>query len=272
MINYSHKIIVSGDEIEVYTYRFKQSKIEKEETAIVFDDETEKPKEKKQTEEICDAEYKRKKDSIRKMKIKLRRLINANAFQYKEKDKFITLTFAEEPTRREVVQKFHNFKIRLKRKYPDVEYIAVIERGTKGTKRLHLHCLFFNLPYVPQKEFTAIWKYGRVDIQAIDSFYDLANYILKYIEKTVEDGSYIPKGKRFYFPSKGLKKPSEFHMLDETATEFIEELCSDKDVVCEFDFSSDYCGDCHYVKYKKLREVKPIFRSEEDLIFYLNSI
>lgn len=271
-ITYNHKIIVSGDEIEIYTYRYKQSKKEQE-TVISFDDEDEEKKEKKEKVEICDSDYKRKKENIRKMKIKLRRLINANAFQYKEKDKFITLTFAgEEPTREEVVEKFRQFKYRLKRRYPDVEYIAVIERGTQGTKRLHLHCIFFNLPYVKQKEFTQIWKYGRVDIQAIDSFYDLANYIVKYVEKTLEDGSYIPKGKRFYFPSQGLKKPSEYCMMNEAAEEFITQICEDKEVVCEFDYTNEFTGDCHYTKYKKLRNTIPRFENEEDLIFYLSSI
>lgn len=274
-ITYNYKIIEAGDEIEVYSYRFKQSKKDDDESDILIDCETDKQDEKNESEikseTEADESYKRKKENIRKTKIKLRRLINANAFQYEERDKFITLTFAgDPPTRDEVVQKFYNFGVRLRRKFTDVKYIAVIERGSKGTERLHLHCLFFNLPYVDKSEFQKMWKYGYVDIQAIDSFYDLAQYILKYIEKTLEDGSYIPKGKRFYFPSRGLKKPIEHHLIDEAAQDYIEKICDDKEVVCEFDFKSDYCGECHYVKYKKIRDIKPKMENIEDLLFYLN--
>ena len=51
------------------------------------------------------------------MKIKASAIDQCECISVQRKDKFITLTFAEEPTRREVVHKFHNFKIRLKRKY-----------------------------------------------------------------------------------------------------------------------------------------------------------
>lgn len=275
-VRYNYKIVVSGDEVEIYKYAVKQYKNLKEESKDEKTEMEESKKEKKSDEiELTDETYKRNPQDVRKMKVKLRRLINANAFQYPEKDKFITLTFkGKEPTRQQVTDCFHKFKIRLKRKFPNVDYkyIAVIERGTQGTERLHMHVIFFNLPFIKRNEFQEIWKYGRVDMRAIDTFYDLANYVVKYVEKTLEDGSYIPKGKRFYFPSRGLKKPNELFLSDGDIDDFMEKHCKEKSLVYETDFTSDYCGDCHYMKFSKTRETIPHFDNEIDLAFYLDSV
>ena len=178
----------------------------------------------------------------------LKRLINANVGRYPETDKFITLTFKDFKSREQVLEDFRNFNRRLSDKYHDYKYIAVIERGTKGTKRLHLHCLFFGLPYVPQKEFQSIWNYGGIDMRAIEKYDDVANYIMKYVKKTLEDGSYIPKGKKFYTHSKGMYEPEEYYFTVEEYINFM------KDKNCEelyrSSYSDEYRGNIEYIKSK----------------------
>lgn len=98
---------------------------------------------------------------------------------------------------------FKNFNKRLRYAYKDFDYqyIAIIEKGTRNTKRLHLHCLFF--------EFFNIWAYGTVDMKAINNYNDVASYILKCVSRTLEDCHYIGKGKKFYITSMKLKQPKE---------------------------------------------------------------
>ncbi|WP_253643548.1 hypothetical protein [[Clostridium] innocuum] len=145
-------------------------------------------------------------------------------------------------------RKFKAFNRRLKKIYCDYKYIAVIERGSKGTERLHIHCLFFGLPYIPYETISEIWRYGHVDIRAIDEHGDVAGYILKYVEKTLTDDSYIPKGKKFYFTSQGLKQPKELYLVRKEFQGYIQTM--DLQSVCHYEYLNIYDGDT--VKYEKL--------------------
>ena len=240
---YSIKAIESGKYIELYGYELKQvKKLEKSvnEKAV-----------RKIKVKIDELNYVRENRTIIRTKNNLKRLINANIGQYNTKDKFITLTFKEFKSRDEVEYCFKLFNQRLKMKYRGFKYkyIAVIERGTKGTKRLHLHCLFFGLPYIPQSDFEAIWKYGHVDMRAIAKYEDVANYILKYVQKTLYDGSYIGKGKKFYFTSKGLIKPQEYYLTNSEFEKFLENRRLK--LVYENEFENPYTGKVRYQKLKK---------------------
>lgn len=253
---YSYKVILSGDIIELYKYeeiRYKKiimnADLLKKEKIITFNNEQEIDKEK--GKDIYS--HKRDPETIRETRRRLKRSINANVNQYLPmKDKFITLTFEEMLTRDEVVKCFKLFNKRLRYKYNEYkyQYIAVIEKGTKGTKRLHLHCLFFGLPYIPVLEFREIWVYGNVDMKAIKNYNDVAGYVLKYIEKTLSDDNYIPKGKKFYISSMNLKKSKELYLDEEKIVIFLEKYKENTKTLFETDFTSLFVGKGHYTKKK----------------------
>ena len=256
---YQNKIVLSGNVTEIYTYnepRFK--KMEDENRKAVKKVKKAKQKETdEQTQEVItedtdkeDTEYRRRQRDIAMVRKKMNRIIYANVGQYEHTEKFVTFTFEGElPTRDEVFKKWKRFKERLEYKYKDVEYIAVIERGSSNTKRLHLHVIFFNLPFVPVNDFARIWKYGFVYINKVDGIQGAVHYLLKYVEKTLED-DYIPKGKRFYFTSQGLKKPTEIY-LDED--EFIDFASETELGIEQFStpFASQYVGEGLYMKFMK---------------------
>lgn len=253
---YSYKVILSGDVIEIYKYeeiRYKKivlnADLFKKNKIITFNCEREEDKERSKDS----LSHKRDPETIRETRRRLKRLINANVNQYLPmKDKFITLTFEDMLTRDEVVKCFKLFNKRLRYKYKkhNYQYIAIIEKGTQGTKRLHLHCLFFGLPYIPVLEFREIWVYGNIDMKAIKNYNDVASYVLKYIEKTLGDDNYIPKGKKFYISSMNLKKSKEFYLDTVEITTFLEKYKDNTKTLFETDFLSLYVGKGHYTKKK----------------------
>lgn len=250
---YDYRIIKSGDIIESYKYshtRYKRiidkGSIDKEKKQTKKRDKT------KNRKTLNDKKYKRDIQTIYNTKRKLKRLINANVGQYEPyKDKFITLTFKEYSTREQVIQSFKLFNKRLRYQYKEYpyQYIMIIERGTRGTKRLHIHCLFFGLPYIPIETFRKIWEYGNVDMKAIKKYGDVANYILKYVEKTLQDDSYIAKGKKFYITSMHLKKPQSLYLTEEESKIFLRNK-EGLNLIYQTDFHSLFVGHVHYDKWQ----------------------
>lgn len=249
-IKHTCKVVKSGSITEIYVYDNQQFKTIKQSNKKT----DKKAKKKIETKIKTDEKYTRKERTINRTKRDLKRLIYANIGQYKELDKFITLTFKEKPTRDEVMNKFKQFNRRLKAQYKnyDYEYIAVVEQGTKNTKRLHLHCLFFGLPYIPQEELQAIWQYGIVDVRKISDYYDVARYVVKYISKTLSDTEYIPKGKKAYTTSRGLKKPIEQYWDDEDVIEDMKE--KDFHILYQNRYNNVYIGDYNYYKIQTERK------------------
>lgn len=260
LLDYRNKIVVSGEVVELYLYDKTLSK--------KINDLTEEEKTKKAKNEIVpqvyDENYKRSKSSAYRSRKELERLINANVGQYKESDKFITLTFSEERDRDGVIKCFKRFNERLRYKCKnDYKYIAVIERGTIGTERLHLHCIFFDLPFIKASELAKIWKYGFVKVNAIENYANISQYVTKYVEKTLTDSTYIPKGKKFYITSLGLKKPQTFYMDDLEMIEFVnryEEIYPDKIAVSDLQCENEHVGTYRYVKIDKMKIKKTFSR------------
>ena len=247
---YRYRTVEAGDTIEIYNYSDMRGKNMEEKEPV--------EKEEKASDPVPaepDSTYKRKTQTIYRTKQRLRRLIQANQGQYEEREKFITLTFEEFLERREVQKAFDLFNRRMKYNYPDIDYyyIGVIERGSKATKRLHLHCLFFNLPFIDVDDLQKIWKYGFVKVNAVNDIEDLSLYILKYLEKTIEDGSYIPKGQKFYFTSRNLKRPVELFLDEEEFMRYMEEH-EDKQIIYADEFEDTYVGDYQYMKLKTVSQ------------------
>lgn len=250
---YGYKIIQSGNIIEIYKYENKRYKIHKPDN---LKDKEISIKQDTKNNDNCDQEYNRKLQTIYNTRRKLKRTINANVGQYKPyKDKFITLTFKEFLTREEVIQCFKLFNKRLRHHYPNYnyQYIAVIEKGTKSTKRLHMHCLFFGLPYIDIKIFQKIWQYGNVNMKALQNYGDVANYILKYIEKTLRDTTYIPKGKKFYITSMGLLKAQEIYLTNDQANTYLLNLPSHQ-IQYMMTQQNPFVGEFQYTKIKLLND------------------
>lgn len=256
-------MIQSGAITEIYRYKFSRfKKIHNEENKkTIIKDKIEKQNNKTKTitinknHEINDKEKNtdtREERTINRTKRNLKRLIYANANQNKETDKFITLTFKDVSTREDVFMKFKRFNGRLKKLYPniDYQYIAVVERGAKNTKRLHLHCLYFGLPYIQQKQLQDIWRYGIVDVRKISEYYDVAKYVTKYLSKTLNDFDYIPKGKKAYTTSRGIKKPFERYLNRDEMITYLKEIEEKKHVECLYkgSYSNEYVGEYEYCK------------------------
>lgn len=265
---YSYKIVKSGDVLEIYRYEEEQYKAippsELDKKINELEDKQEQEKDVSNVPKAEQVQYHRTHANIYRAKRQIKRLINANIHQYKERDKFITLTFRDKPTRDEVLHRFKKFIQRLKYKYPDMKYLGVIERGERGQRKLHLHVLFFGLTYIPVKQFQDIWSYGYVKVNAVNQYFDLANYIIKYITKLLQDSTTIAKKEKFYLCSKGLLKPDEKFYNEEQFQIYIDAMENDDNFNCVFEhtFESEYVGNFDYIKY-----VKPFEFNEEDALY-----
>jgi len=209
---YNNKMIIAGNVVEIYTYEKAQrrgahaykSKISSDGGSLTNEEER-KMKDEKNI-----------RDAVRRTKQTLRRSINANAGNRNgEKDKFFTLTYAENMTNLEQGSKdFRSFIKRLNykiyRKESGLKYVCVVEKQERGA--VHYHVIFFNLPYIPVAELTDLWGHGYTSINAIDEVDNVGAYVVKYMTKTIEgdaSGSAKEKGKKMYFSSRNLEKPTE---------------------------------------------------------------
>lgn len=247
--NFTYKIIKSGCEIEIYGYEESQMKKLDKSTIDRLDEEVEKKPKPKQKELVNDENYKRRAYDIALIKKKIKRIVNANIRKGEHTDKFLTLTFEGEPPKREyVVKQFNEFKRRFLYKYKySFDYLAVVERGKQGTERLHMHLICFGFPYIKQRELQELWGNGWLYIEETFKTKDPADYMVKYIEKTLETND-IEKGKRFYFTSRNLRKPDELYFTDDEFLDYIDN--NDLGYLkCQLQFESVYVGACTYTKY-----------------------
>ena len=212
-LKYKVKVIVSGNVIEVYRYglpvRTGKDKTSFERRGTQKASET--------SEEVVKVnDDKNLKDSLRRTRNTLRRLINANTGKWNEREKFFTLTFKENVTDHEKANaEFRSFIKRLNykifKKHSGLKYVCVVERQERGA--LHYHIVLFNMPFVPVNELSEIWGHGFVRINEIKDVDNLGAYVVKYIEKTMyemqEKKSAKVKDKKLYFASRGLYKPVE---------------------------------------------------------------
>lgn len=263
---YGYKIVKSGDVLEVYRYEQEQYK---KMTSSEFEKEMEKQENRIEEEKerlllheeisLDESIYRRKKESIYRTKKNIRLLIDSNIHQYKERDKFITLTFENNPDRTELLYCFKKFNMRLKYEYPNIDYkyLAVMERGTRGQKKLHLHVLFFDLPFIPAKKFREIWKYGHVKMNAVAKYSDLSDYLTKYVTKILDDTLTIGKGQKFYFSSRGLKKPMSYFLTDEEFQAYMD-MMNEYNFIYSFNFESKYVGGFEYMKFIKPYEFQEV--------------
>ena len=223
-------MVKSGKYTELYIYYdkiFKRKTQESKELVkmidnwdITLDERKEKILEQEVIEEF--EEVSKNDVNLKRSQKRLRRLINSNLGQYQELDKFLTLTYPGLKNREKACRAFKTFAQTLRRKYgSQIQYIAVMEiqdgerldDPSLATKDIHFHVLLFDCPYIPQKIIQdMLWKHGIVDIRKIEEYGDIAGYLANYLSK---DKTLAVKGKRSYFPSRGLMKPVEEVSMNE---------------------------------------------------------
>lgn len=224
------RIIISGNEIEYYHYKDKgllRNYKRKKRTLTP----KEKTKENIQKQKV---EF-----SIRRTKKEIRRKINANS----QLIKFLTLTFKKnEMDIGKSNRAFNLFTQRMKDRFPEFQYLAVIEFQKRGAVHYHLLC---NLRYREKKEVEKIWGQGFIDIKRVKHISNLGRYFCKYLQKDMFDKRMF--GKKKFFCSQNLKKPVEL------TNRFAEIFLSDSSFLLEKEFETtfenEYVGKVDYIVY-----------------------
>jgi hypothetical protein len=197
---YSTKCVISGDHAETYEYHQPR-------TGAKPGKHTEAKEPRKREARL---------DNVFRAMRQVRRLINANAgrhSQERNRDKFLTLTFAENMTDIQQANRyFHNFVKKLRYYHGAFEYLGVPqiqwERYEKyGVKVWHYHVAVFGLPYVRQNELVETWGHGTVSIEAMESYENPGSYMARYMVKDFS-GEEL-SGHRRFFTSQGLYRPEE---------------------------------------------------------------
>ena len=144
----------------------------------------------------------------RNAKKKLMRLVHENFYTG---DYWCTLTFKEAPQDLETAEKLSkNFfrrinRVRKKKGLENAKYVYVIEEGTTGTERFHLHLIMDN--GLTKAEVESKWKLGSSTIRTLnyykeENFIGVCKYMMKDEETYKRTASRL-KGKRRWGSSKG---------------------------------------------------------------------
>lgn len=193
------KAIVTGHVIEIYEY----------EKLPTLPDRRKLEKKKKdrpvwlQEIERQAKELENRRGNMQKARNRLRRLITAN---FDEHSKFITLTFKENLTDvKKANYEYMKFIQRLRYRYGDFKYIAVIEFQKRGAVHYHM---ISNLPYIDNSKLCEIWGQGFVKINDIRHVDNVGAYMIKYMTKDIHDERL--RGLKSYQTSKNLVRPKEY--------------------------------------------------------------
>lgn len=193
---------------------------------------------------------KRRRDSIRQ-------LICTN-FD-KANSKFVTLTFGNKmgfdiKDVKACNAYFRKFVLRVKYRFPDFKYLAVIEfqdKNDRGAVHYHMVC---NLPFVKKAELAQLWGAGFVKINRIDKVDNVGAYVVKYMNKDIDDKRLC--GLKAYNCSKGLDKPVEvcsWRQEDTEAYEAIRQLAESKSPSYAATYESEYAGRIEYYQFNDAR-------------------
>lgn len=183
----------------------------------------------------------------------IRRLITMN---FDNTSKFVTLTFAENIKDVKIANKqFYLFIKKLKRLYPNLRYVAVIEfQDKKGRGAVHYH-MICNLPYIRNAELRKIWGQGFITITAIDKVDNLGAYVIKYMTKDNADQRL--QGLKAYNCSKGLERPTELTTWKD-GSELVKQVFNKlglekKEPVYLSQYTSENAGQIVYAQYNLTR-------------------
>jgi len=185
----------------------------------------------------------RNRRSLRKIFVDLRQLITTN-FEGEDCEKFCTLTYREQTNDPAKIQKDLNcYNLRLKRAYPGIGFIHIVEPHASGN--WHVHSLIKNVNGEPlnatYEDIYRIWGHGYVTVEELHNVDHIGAYFIAYfsnmeiadedLHKYKDDIKEMPradgngtkkviKGKRLdFYPdymkiyrgSKNLKKPEQIN-------------------------------------------------------------
>ncbi len=154
--------------------------------------------------------------SLRRARGRIMRLVNSNP----DLKSFLTLTFDSQKFNRAFVDLkecnliFSNFIKRLKRRFPDLKYLAIpefqsdyyhrtqIKKEHGGNIHYHLLC---NLPFIDNAKLAQIWGHGFININNIRHVSRVGSYVAKYIGKALYDRRFFRSKRLFY--SRKLNRP-----------------------------------------------------------------
>ncbi|MFA6193686.1 MAG: hypothetical protein WC726_02380 [Parcubacteria group bacterium] len=227
------KVILSGHEIEHYRYIDKP---------IYRGYKRRKRKEKKEPKKQTE----KSKFSVHRTITEIRRIISNNP----QLIKFLTLTFRGEITDVSIANHLFNlFTQRMKDKYPEFQYFAVIEFQKRGVIHFHLLC---NLRYVVAKKIEKIWGQGFVKIKRKRESDRLREYLSKYLWKDMRDERLFKKKK--YFCSQDLERSTE--IINDEANFFMKNSDKNFKFIEKLTFSNAHTGECLYRRYN-FKNYKP---------------
>lgn len=191
------------------------------------------------------------KQTQRKRRNMIRQLICSN---FDCQSKFITLTFGNcDHDIKDVKQcnkQFNLFTHRIRRRYPDFKYVAVVEfqdKNDRGAVHYHMIC---NLPYIKKSELAELWGNGFIKINAIDKVDNVGAYVIKYMTTDIDDKRL--QGLKAYNCSKGLQKPVEVKSWERSDVELIlqlKDMVKDKSPSYGSTYESEYAGKISYKQY-----------------------
>lgn len=252
MAIYQNKLIISGKKVELYQY----------ETPIhVGQKKKKKATVKRRTKEEVIKQVKENEDkafqvevmrdfSLRRTRSRIVRLINSNP----DLKAFVTLTFNYDvPSLIESNPVFKKFIKRLKRKVPNLKYIAIPEfqsdndyygRPKPNGGSVHYH-LLVNFE-MASSELETLWQVGFVKINRIKHVNHLGLYVSKYVGKNLFDIRYF--GMRKILASKNLEQPIIITILKEVK-EFIANAIGNIPPLFEKSYRSDWLGKIQYRLY-----------------------
>lgn len=251
MTTYRQKLIISGKKAELYEY----------EAPIIVGKKRKRPPTKRRTQAEVALEVKNSADSefemevmrdfsLRRTRARIVRLIDSNP----DLKVFITLTFNHDvPGLREANPIFKKFIKRLKRKRPNLKYVAVPEfqsdtdfygRQKINGGSVHYHVLVnFEMA---SSELEALWKHGFVKINRVRHINHMGLYVSKYVGKNLFDVRYF--GMRKVLASKNLEQPIIITALKEIK-EFVKNAIGNIPPVFENFYRSDWLGIIRYRLY-----------------------
>lgn len=201
----------------------------------------------------------RKRQRVRRNRI--RQLVCTN---FDSGSKFVTLTFNNQlgfdiTNVKACNRHFKQFIQRLKYRYPDLKYVAVIEFQKRGAVHYHMIC---NLPFIKKGELQTIWAGGFVKINRIDKVDNVGAYVIKYMCKDTEDKRL--QGLKAYNCSKGLQEPIELTTWREEDTEAwrtIHEALEKESPSYSAKYESENAGTIEYRQYNSNRPKSSILVS-----------
>lgn len=174
--------------------------------------------------------------------------------------KFVTLTFDNDRDHDyKDVQAcnayFKKFVMRMKYRFPEFKYVAVIEfqdKNGRGAVHYHMIC---NLPFMKKSELAEIWAGGFVKINRIDKVDNVGAYVIKYMTSDMDDKRLC--GENAYLHSRGLEKPVEVTTWRESDRECWRELHDALEKATpsySAKYESEAAGHIEYLQYNSNRK------------------